>query len=54
MVNQTIVLMDDIGVTADEAIPGLVASIATLANDTSDPRLALTEAIEMLEEVTPL
>lgn len=52
VVDQVTVLMDDIGMAPEESIPGLIATIALLANDTSDPRQALDEAVAMLDEVT--
>ena len=42
--------VEDIGVNAEEAIPGLVRAIHILAELTSDPELALDEAADLLSD----
>lgn len=40
----------DLGLDAEDVIPGLMVSTVTLALLTPDPRQALDEAVKMLEE----
>lgn len=44
---------EDLDVTPEEAIPALVAAIALVAMDTTDPARALDEASDLLAEVQP-